>query len=119
MEVIDLLPGARLQRDHRAIARARDLIVERLANPQRHLPRAAIFIVAPADPPFPVFARRVATLHADRMEYGVVEEAGLVQVRGTKADVGKHGMPPRFLNSVFRQVLQYLGRDLGVAATKM
>src|SRR5471032_2960923 len=32
-----------------------------------------MFIVAPADPAVPILALRVATLHANRMEHGIVE----------------------------------------------
>src|SRR5512145_1777059 len=47
VEIVDLFPGARAERNHAAVADRRRLLIERLADPERELAQAIVLVHAP------------------------------------------------------------------------
>ena len=92
VKALDLAPRACAQRHHGAVAGARRTAVERRAQPQRQLGRAAALIRTPATP-----ARRLplrgylAAPVTQCAEHRVVETRRALRVVGAEADVGEHG----------------------------
>jgi len=66
VKIVDLFPGPRPERGHAAVARSGRLLVERRANPECQLARAAVLIDAPSGrEAIPFRVARDAALHAN------------------------------------------------------
>src|SRR6185369_2112257 len=91
MKIVDFLPGARAERDHAAVADIRRLLIERLADPERQLAHAIVFVhPPPCRNPIPRWIVRDYATHAERAECRVVEANRAFQIVSTEVDVAQH-----------------------------
>src|SRR5437016_3140469 len=91
VEPINLAPGARHERHHRAVAGARRASVERRTEPQCELTPGFLVVHAPAVPVLPLGLGHVAALEPERAEHGIVEAGGARWVVRAERDVSEHG----------------------------